>query len=577
MKAWLKQKKAYESFIICLFPVILYGIIGPLEIYVGNPYEFNFELRDFIYIFIFASLFIWVIASIILILLPKKISSIFKVVIFTFSLLSYLQNMFLNKKLINSNGDPMDWGGAEIRHLMTTNLIIWIVVAVLCFIIPLIYKKYAKIYFGISAFLSMVQIIAVISLLLRANSVVYTQKPLALNCEDQFELSANDNIIVFLLDGFSNTWFEYVLEENPDFAEGLKDFTYYNNADAHYLGTFPSMIHMLTGTDVDRNSSKEEYLNICWETPFCEYFWDTLHSKGYECDLYFREEPIYIGGSYENLIGKIDNVSERERTIRTDLLIRLMEKMTIYKYVPYICKPRFEVYSYTMKEVSAWNFDGFYGIDQDNSLCQNGVFGEKLLSDGIIIDTSINNKFSFNFLTGLHTPRQTLANGMFSETETSMEETSVGCIRILLEYINQLKELGIYDDATVIITADHGRDLSDPQVMFLIKSPNQINEQIMISSAPVSHDDLLPTILDILEVDYDEYGKSVYDWKEEDYRTRELWVPVTGLENGFGYDGYFIYSYDTDRTEINGLTEDDAVYVPMPTTILNFNNDFLIE
>lgn len=577
MKAWLKQRKVFESLIICLFPVILYGIIGPLEIYVGNPYELNFELKDFFYIFMLISFLIWIIGSLILIFLPEKISAILKVLIFTFSFLSYIQNMFLNKKLINSNGDPMDWSGAEIRHLMIVNLVIWIAVAAVCFIVPLIYKKYAKIYLGVSAFLSMIQIVAVISLLIRANSVVYKQPPLALNCEDQFTLAANDNIIVFLLDGFSNTWFEYTLEENPDVAEELKDFTYFNNADPHYLATFPSMIHMLTGTVLDRNSSREEYLNECWKTPFCEYFWDTLHSKGYVCDLYYREEPIYIGGSYENLIGKMDNVSERQRIVRTDLLIRLMEKMTIYKYAPYIFKPRFEVYSYVMQEVATWDFDNFFGDNRNVSLGQNGIFYEKLYNDGLNIDETIDNKFSFNFLTGLHAPRLTLADGMYSETETSIEETSVGCIRILLEYIDQLKELGIYDDATIIITADHGRDLTDPQVMFLIKSPNRVNEELKISSAPVSHDDLLPTILDILEVDYNEYGKSVYDWDDNSLRRRELWVPVINMETGFGYDGYFIYSYDTDRNEIREKTEEDAEYLSMPTSILNSENNFLTE
>lgn len=111
MKKRLIERKAVEAMGICLLPVLLYGIIGPLEIYVGNPLEFEFILKDFFLPFLMISGAFWMAASAVLIILPDKLSSILKVFIFTFSIMSYLQNMFLNSKLMNEDGSPMDWVG----------------------------------------------------------------------------------------------------------------------------------------------------------------------------------------------------------------------------------------------------------------------------------------------------------------------------------------------------------------------------------------------------------------------------------------------------------------------------------
>ena len=54
---------------------------------------------------------------------------------------------------------------------------------------------------------------------------------------------------------------------------------------------------------------------------------------------------------------------------------------------------------------------------------------------------------------------------------------------VMEEYINQLKQLGVYDDATIIITADHGR-ASDSQVIFYIKEAGDEHEITPVTNAP---------------------------------------------------------------------------------------------
>lgn len=551
LRVWFKEKGASEAMLLTLFPILLYGILGPLEIYAGNTDEFVFVLKDFFYIFVLLSVVLWVIASFILMIFPKKISSVLRVVVFTFSLLSYLQNMFFNRQLMNTNGSAMDWN--SMRGRMLTNLVVWVVIAGICFILPFFVKdKYRQIYSGISAFLCAIQIVAIVTLLIRVIPIHYSQK--SLSGENQFMVAPNDNIIVLVVDSWYNAQFEETMIENLDLQNALKDFTYYNNADSHYNYTLPSLPHMLTGYSYDTSITQEEWKEDCWHEPTSENFYATLHSLQYECDLYIGGTINYLVGDPGKLDGIYDNVSEMEPHVRTGLLIRLMEKMTIYKYVPYILKPAFEVQTHVMEQAAFW--------DGNSVVYHNGDFYQKLLDEGLSIDEELNNKFSVIHINGLHQPWNIHADAMPSEIETSKEEVSAGLAVIMIEYIEQLKTLGIYDASTIIITADHGIDRSMPQPVFLIKLPDTSQENMQTTAVPISHDDFLATILDILGQDYTGYGTSIYDWHDGDQRIRELWYPTNRdkeIENGF-----WIFTYETDRYEIMNQNSEDATLVTYP-------------
>lgn len=72
MRNWLREKSASEAFLLILFPTLLYGILGPLEIYAGNTDEFIFILKDFFWTFLLLSIIFWAVVSFILIVLPPK-------------------------------------------------------------------------------------------------------------------------------------------------------------------------------------------------------------------------------------------------------------------------------------------------------------------------------------------------------------------------------------------------------------------------------------------------------------------------------------------------------------------------
>ena len=98
----------------------------------------------------------------------------------------------------------------------------------------------------------------------------------------------------------------------------------------------------------------------------------------------------------------------------------------------------------------------------------------------------------------------------------------------MVQYIRQMKELGIYDDATIIIMADHGRfdeGLSYP--LFMVKRPDAHGE-VAVSTVCASQSNLHATILDCAGLKVKKGTTSVFSLVEgEDVERRFLYYPTT--------------------------------------------------
>jgi len=118
-----------------------------------------------------------------------------------------------------------------------------------------------------------------------------------------------------------------------------------------------------------------------------------------------------------------------------------------------------------------------------------------------------------------------------------------GCFHILYEYMDKMKALGLYRDATIVITADHGKSwdfyrLDAPSTIgFFVKPRGAADTPLTQSRAPVSHKNLLPTILKSEGLDYAPFGVSAFDVPEDADVTRrfyhryDVWEGDTFIEH----------------------------------------------
>lgn len=569
MKRTFKQKFIH-TLILMLLPIILYFMEGSLSVYVANAQDFGFHYQDFFFVHLIIGVLAGIVVALIGALLPDKISRVLGTLILYVGIMSYIQDMFLNIKLSEVDGSNMNW--EELRGYTIVNTVVWVVVLILFIIFYVIGQKkisknYDKITVGAAAFVSAVQLVTVATLLISAISVASddAEKPrYGLSGNEQYQLSSENNVIVFVLDSFGSSQLEYGLRENPGLLDGFEDFTYYDNADSSYLYTYPSMTYMLTGVPLSYDKPGLEYLNTAWSSDETSAYYDGLHQAGYDVRLYSTGgTPVY--GDMMNLANHVDNAVPVTLHIDKKAVLIRMLKISIYKYVPYIIKPRFEVPTYMFQSLISYE-----GISNIN--CGNSVYYEGLMANGLSVESTgkTNNSIIIQHLDGMHLPTELAADGSY-KPDSSLLETEEGLFLILGNYMNQLKELGLYDNATIIITADHGRwdvftQADDPQVIYFVKRAGESHSEMQISHAPISHSDFRATLYDIVGV-RNSIGTSIFDWSEDALRERVLIHPETDDNYppvaGEVCNVYAEYRYTGNRNDLtNHIMEDgpDAVY-----------------
>lgn len=524
--------------IIFLFPIITLFVLSPLEIYGGNQGEMNFAIGDFIGMFFGIAIVVFIVGSILLTILPDRLQKICRAVIFVLSVMAYIQNMFLNKTLMRTDGSKLDWNA--LKGYTILNTVIWIIGCLLLSVGIIALKKKGEtvIKWG-SAFLSAIEVVAVVSLLLTNPFVVSADAVYMLDGSKQMKVAKDNNIIVFVLDRYGNITFENGYEKSKSFLDPYQDFIFYQNANSKYNYTFPSIPYMLTHEEVDCTLTTGDYKHFAWTEGKSKDFYQTLNKNHYTYHFYSGSgRAIFTDAG--DLIGSIDNISQVERDnriVHKDVLGKLMFKTTLYKYAPYILKPYLEVLSFYYDGVIT--YAGGVSPVEDN-----GDYYKLLKEEGLTIDENMENGLIITHLTGIHTPYTIGEDAQtVPDNDTELYACQRGLNVIMQEYMYQLKELGVYDSATIIITADHGLyvEALDPQPIYLIKYPEQKFEEMQFTNAPISSEDFLPTILELIGEDYSAYGTPISMWDDSSDRTRLSCFPNNGFD---------VYSYDTDREEL---------------------------
>ena len=90
----IKKTGAWYSPVLMALPIMCLFVVGPLEIYSSNSEDFLFSLKDFFPQLVGIGLLIWLVASVILLFLPKKVRSICNMLLFYIGLMFYVQNNF---------------------------------------------------------------------------------------------------------------------------------------------------------------------------------------------------------------------------------------------------------------------------------------------------------------------------------------------------------------------------------------------------------------------------------------------------------------------------------------------------
>ncbi len=501
-----------------LFSVIMFI---PFETYLGNTAEFLFGfsgLWQSVASYAFAALIIILTVQLIL---PERLERLSVGLIFGITLATYVQSMIMNGTMSQMDGATETYSASS----AAINLIIWLVIALAPAVLALVGLRFWK----TVCIIGCVLVVGMQSTALLSLGINY-ERPSdesRLTTNGLYEVAADNNTIVFVLDCFDIDNVKGMLEADPHIFDDMYGFTGYTNVTGSYSFTHLAVPYLITGERIPQyNPTDEQFISAAANSKYFNSIADKVSSLG----VYTDEFCIKGDEPRSKLCNITTNLKE---TVRSDVLITVSQKASLYRALPFVFKSRF---SYTSQDfnvalTSVANSEYYLvasgtDVTMKKNLAQNGLSVNPDYTDGC---------FRFIHTNGPHLPCYIDQDGNLSQEQTNAVAASLGSIKMVKEYLKALNELGCYEDATIVITSDHGStystldndnpDISISPIMFYKPSGAGYDDEFVFSAAPVSHDDIFPTIMDAMGLEYEsETGMLLGDITEDTERTRHVYI-----------------------------------------------------
>jgi hypothetical protein len=430
--------------------------------------------------------------------------------------------MFLNGDMGILDGNKKTFGETK----LIVNVVIWLSVTIDLLVFYHFKSMFAqKAVIVISLWLVMTQVVSLGVLIIQNDTS--SKKEMALTTDGILEVSNGDNIIMFVLDTFDERRIDDILEDEEDFLDPLKDFIYYDNATSEFMPTYNSIPFLLTGAEYKENDDAS-YVSYAYSE---DSMLEKLYNSGYDLGVYTEKNFVS-----EDMISIISNYKDNvKRTCSTYDLYILMTQCSKYKMSPFVLKNYF---IYDTSDVTLLVADeNISNVDNDMPLYNN------LVKNGLTVNEDVDKSFRFIHMKGAHPPYTMSEEFQYTKFDSRRDSDddysnfyyskergvsqAKGALKIVYEYISQLKKLERYDDAMIVITADHGYidSISDADgnivgyssPILFVKYPNYESDSLSVNNAPVCHSDLINTLEKSAGYSVD---NTLRDYDENDIRIR---------------------------------------------------------
>lgn len=548
-KGYTVKEKWLVSLFLSLFAPLTLFFFGPFEIYGNNMGEFKFVLWDF---WALCGLIAVACAAVIfglLMLLRGRAFDVCFGLIFGLSFMIFIQGNYLSLGAGALTGDGVGETISMTQNVI--NLIVWVVVVAGCIVAMLLLHKFKEI-IRLAATVAVIALVgmtvisfAVISL----TTDVYASEKSGyqgdasidnevLTVKNLDTLATDNNIIVFIVDRFDYTYMDKALAECPEVFDGLDGFTHFSDYISLYPRTYPAVPHLVTGVENDFSGSRHSYMKEAYsESPY----WQALKAQNFDINVYTDDYYGYVNATHmrdfvSNTSGNVSYTIVNRANLSIDMI-----RISLYRYVPFLVR-------HTLGNVSTPMYDKYVDYDLEDpeySTDMKGVYD--VLADEEFTFRNAKNGISYIHISGCHLPNRynpnfdTAVGEQRSDSNVAMKVS----FKIISAYIDEMKRMGVYENATILILGDHCNIGSDtalpnkPHVTTLLAKPAGVSEgELKESKAQVGTSDVLATVLVAAGSDKaTDFGENIFDIPEHALRPRRY---LFQLVQGTLYEGNYI-------------------------------------
>lgn len=520
------------ALIVCAFFSFTLLVVPPYEIVAGAGADLVFGLSDIWPIFAVAGVVVAVVLALAVSLLRGRAFDIVLLFLFALGVAAYVQVLLLNSELPTADGKSVNWG--DYTSIMLVSTVVWIVIVAIPLVVGHLKTSLAR---GgavaLSLALIIVQGVGVGSLFASGAFEAATKEPDQVNVADLrmtedglFTVSEKSNVIVFVLDFTDTKQMSQIMQEHPEEFNDWTGFTWYNNVAGSMVPTRYGVPFLLTGQLPQQGELFSQYLATRYER---STYLDDIHNAGYSMGIYtdtfgteYSSEDVqrHVAGLTMNYhpMNQEDSPSllDEQGTLFT------LWKCAMYRDLPWAFKPYFWFYTDEVNNGMTLQVESDDGEVQQSTLytMNDGAYYDKLKTTKLsATDDGETGAFRFIHLLGGHYPFNLDENGNDIGTDNSDAIRQIrGSLKMLSEYIRQLKDMGLYDNTAILVTSDHGDwgiyedwDSSSNAIMFYkpAQSAEADAQPIKTVSTPVAHVNVQPTIIQAVGGDSSKYGETL--------------------------------------------------------------------
>lgn len=507
------------AFLISFFTVFTILVVAPLELVAKSARDLSFNLNDVAGPVIIAGLVITLILTVFLSLLRKRVFNVAVAFVGAIGVASYVQAVFMNGGMPLADGHEVIW--SNFTHKMIVSGAIWLVIIAAAVIFSLLKARQLRTGLLVTATaLIIVQAVGVASLwgpsIAASLDAHADQRQVIATREGLYSVSSKKNVVVFVLDTTDTAFVQKLYDEHPETFAALTGFTWYRKSVGSMIPTRYGVPSLLFGT---RPQPGENFNDFVYDWAQSDQYLKDIQNAGYQTGLYtdqlnyshYRDTAQKYSINYHEPRGR---GSDNQLDIFGAL--RILYKTALCRDMPWVFKPRFWYYTEDLnirmrKSVNLDEVD----LSAQPYTEDDRKYYEELQHYGLSIDnTGQNGSFRFIHLFGSHPP-YTLDRNVEPTDDPSkqnVEEQTMGAFRIVAQYIAELKRLGVYENTSIIITADHGdwyltsTDIQKPSAPAIFYKPagqtaEEASRTMQVSDAPVWHYDILAQTLKDMGVD----------------------------------------------------------------------------
>lgn len=481
-----------EIVLSCILLTVLLGVLIPSTVISSDTLEFGRNFKETMYLIVFSFtvmfglMMVWVMPT--CIYLAKQNSKIYGIVWMTTITLIVNFGLFGKYGSLSGNMTFMEDAESIYNSEILRNSIVLIVSFILAYII---YRyKHRVVKFTCNVLIAGCIVTSVINIFNIKNDISSYLNSMASKHEKVIKLSkTGNNVFVLMLDKYTSALLPFVFDEIEGLQEKFAGFTYYPNTISHGNYTVYGSKEVFGGYEytadkIDSRFDKkvgEEHDEALRVMP--QIFSDNGYNVIF-CDPSLPNSSGKYEGSTDILNG-IDNskvymlrgvFSENDDLKNTNIQRDGLIYYSLFRIVPSICKG--SLHNWWANEQNTGVVKANYSrdfTDDFNTLCNlpnvteivdDGNYALLMVNETShavnLLDKETYSKVDYNdnssYLAELPIKRTVDGKSLTLDTAESLKKYCT-CVAALIktgEYLDFLREQGVYDNTKIIIVSDHG-------------------------------------------------------------------------------------------------------------------------